>query len=243
MKYTIEYINESLPDKWKLISDKYENLDGELILNCPEGHEIHTSWRKIRNKCECPTCKANPLKSSNKKFIERKKGQRVCIGFDQATHITGYAVIVDDKLIDYGTYEAKGKTEIERISKVRQFLLSMIENWEPDIIGFEGIQLQDESQEKSNIAVTTYKILAELLGALKVTAAEANTSFEECHTGIWRKYCGVKGKSRTDKKSSMQMIVKKWYDITVTNDEADAIGIARYLNDVVLRKIIIHNWF
>ena len=42
---------------WKLISDKYENLDSELIFKCAEGHTIYAPWRKLRTKCECPICK------------------------------------------------------------------------------------------------------------------------------------------------------------------------------------------
>jgi hypothetical protein len=38
----------------------------------------------------------------------------------------------------------------------------------------------------------------------------------------------------------MQLIAKKEYDITVTDDEADAIGIGKYAAD--LNKIEVTNW-
>jgi hypothetical protein len=39
----------------------------------------------------------------------------------------------------------------------------------------------------------------------------------------WRAYSDVKGKQRVDKKKSAQLIIKKNFDVSVTQDEADAI--------------------
>ena len=49
--------------------------------------------------------------------------------------------------------------------------------------------------------------------------------YKVCPTNTWRSHCGVKGKTRVDKKRSMQNIVKKEFDVSVSDDEADAIGI------------------
>ena len=35
-------------------------------------------------------------------------------------------------------------------------------------------------------------------------------------------------KTKADKKKSAQLKVKEWYDVSVTNDEADAVCIGRY---------------
>lgn len=48
------------------------------------------------------------------------------------------------------------------------------------------------------------------------------------HTATWRNYNGVKGKTRSDRKKSAQLIVKNLYDIQVSEDVADAILIGRY---------------
>ena len=37
-------------ENWKLISDTYNNLDTEMIFQCPEGHTVYSSWKKLRNK-------------------------------------------------------------------------------------------------------------------------------------------------------------------------------------------------
>ena len=40
----------------------------------------------------------------------------------------------------------------------------------------------------------------------------------------------------------MQLLVKEWFDITITDDEADAIGIGKYISDVNFKKVEIINW-
>jgi hypothetical protein len=52
--------------------------------------------------------------------------------------------------------------------------------------------------------------------------------YKLAHTGTWRKYCGIKGKSRAEKKKSAQLLVQDFYSKRVTQDEADAICIGRY---------------
>ena len=98
----------------------------------------------------------------------------------------------------------------------------MIELWKPDFVGLEGIQYQQ------NMGVTTFETLARLQGILMETLYELNIQFSICHTNTWRAYCKVKGRTRTDKKRSMQMLAKEWFDITVTDDEADAICIGYF---------------
>lgn len=53
--------------------------------------------------------------------------------------------------------------------------------------------------------------------------------YEVCPTNTWRNACGVRGSTRAEKKKSMQQLAKKWYDVDITDDEADAIGIGKYL--------------
>ena len=38
------------------------------------------------------------------------------------------------------------------------------------------------------------------------------------------------------------MLAKEWFDITVTDDEADAIGIGKYVSEVLNKEIKIYNW-
>lgn len=71
---------------------------------------------------------------------------------------------------------------------------------------------------------------------------ELKVPFKICSTNTWRAHCGVKGQKRADKKRSMQLLVKEWFDITVTDDEADAIGIGKYVADFFQKQTQIVEW-
>ena len=128
------------------------------------------------------------------------------------------------------------------------WLISMIENWKPDFIGLEDIQLQDLGK-KGNIyaadnvvGIQTFKTLAHLQGILMEAIYEKKIPYELCPTPTWRAHCKVNGKTKTDKKRSMQILAKKWFDVSVSNDEADAIGIGKYVSEVAAKKVEIVSW-
>lgn len=241
-RITIELINEELKESgWKCISTEYKNLDGELQFNCKEGHLVCAPWKKIRTKRDCPVCKGNKYSSSDK-ILEtkpKKKGIKRVLALDQATKISGWSIFDGEELIRYGTFETNQSDEIERISTIKNWFLSMLNNWKPDFVAIEGIQFQEESSG-NKMGVTVFQGLARLQGVLMETCYSQKVDYTVCPTNTWRNHCGVKGRYRADKKRSMQLIAKKWYDISLTDDEADAIGIGRYAAD--LNKIEVTNW-
>lgn len=240
-RITIDSINEELAQSgWKCVSTEYKNLDSELQFNCEEGHLVCAPWKKIRTKHECPVCKNNKHKNNNALQIEpKKKGVKRILALDQATHISGWSIYDGQTLIRYGTFETNQKDEIARISTIKNWLISMLENWKPDFVGIEGIQFQDESSG-NKMGVTVFQGLARLQGVLMETCYAQKVDYTICPTNTWRNHCGVKGRYRADKKRSMQLIAKKWYDISLTDDEADAVGIGKYVAD--LNKIEVVNW-
>ena len=240
-KFTIESINEELaPTGWRCISEEYKNLDSELQFNCEEGHLVCAPWKKVRKLQECPVCKQNAHKTNKPLVVEpKKKGQKRVLALDQATHVTGWSIYDGQQLIRYGTFSTNQKDEIARISTVKNWLISMIENWKPDFVAIEGIQFQDESSG-NKMGVTVFQGLARLQGVLMETCYAQKIDYTVCPTNTWRNHCGVKGRYRADKKRSMQLIAKKWYDISLTDDEADAVGIGKYAAD--LNKIEVVNW-
>lgn len=238
-KITIDLINEQLPDNWKCISTEYKNLNSELSFQCDEGHQFYTSWKILRSKTICPICKNNTLKEKVLKIEPKNQNVLRILSIDQATYTSGWAIFDNNNLIRYGTYSTNLQDEIERDNNIKNWLISMINNWKPDIIGIEGIQLQEESSGYKT-PVTVFQMLARLQGILMEACFENKIQFIICPTNTWRHHCGVTGKYRADKKRSMQNIVKKIYDITVSNDEADAIGIGKYLSDISIIKT--ENW-
>lgn len=222
-RITIEQIQEELaPDNWKVISTEYKNLDSELIFECSEGHKVYNTWKKIRTKRDCPICAQNQLKDIESNIIPKKNNEFRVLALDQATKVSGWAIFSNEKLIKYGTFETQLENEIQRDIQIKNWLINVIKNWGIDFVALEGVQYEER------FGVTTFATLARLQGILMSLLEEMEVQYTICHTATWRNFCQVKGKTRADKKKSMQLKVKEWYDITVNNDCADAIGIGHY---------------
>lgn len=242
MKIKIEDIREELKkDNWILVSEKYENLDSELVFECNEGHRVFSSWKKLRNKRECPVCKNNKYKEQDTSVIPKKSKVKRVLALDQATYVNGWSIFDGKELVKYGLFETNADEAIERAEDVKNWLINMINNWKPDLVALEGIQFQNNLGSQS-IGVTTFEALARFQGILMMTCRELKVPFEICHTQTWRSFCGVKGKARADKKKSAQLIVKSLYDVSVTNDAADAILIGKYASDTFFNKTEIVDW-
>ena len=231
-----EIKNDISADGWILISDTYQNLDSNLEFKCNKGHTVIAPWKKIRENRICPICMRERLKTKEFKNTKKKKSEYRILALDQATHISGYAVFNNKNLIEYGTFEATGENDIERSVQVKQWLISLIDQFEIDFVGLEGIQYQTAA------GVTTFETLARLQGILAATCYEEKIPYKIAPTNTWRLHCGVKGRTRPDRKRSMQRLVKDWFNLTPTEDEADAIGIGKYFSDIQSPKVEIIDW-
>lgn len=216
------------PLGWELLSDSYTNLTTLMKFKCPEGHEIDTTWKKLRDKISCPICNQNPLKKAGlvQNIPIKKHGAVRTLGLDQATYTSGYSIYDDGELVAYGTFEANSKfKEAERIHEIKNWLIALIATAQPNVVGIEGIQYQQK------IGVTTFQTLARLQGVLIEVCVDLGVNFIVVPTNTWRHHCSVKGSVRYDKKMFIKQIVKEKYDITVSEDAADAIGIGKYTAD------------
>lgn len=219
-------------------------------MECPEGHKVFKSYGAIRNNFVCPVCKKNPYKNCQSINIPAKGKKFRILALDQATVLSGWSIFDDGELIKYGIISANEKFDkVARISIVRQWLINIIDSIKPDLILFEDIQLQDfnktfpgQKKQYDNIGVTTFKALAELIGVLENIAYEEGISYKIVHSGTWRKGVGVCGRTRADRKKNAQILVKKWYDVQVSEDEADAICIGRYGAINFTKKLEMFNW-
>lgn len=240
MKITLESIQQELdPLGWQVVSTEYKNLDTEMEFLCKEGHSVHSTWKKLRKNIECPLCKQNIY---NKEGVipSKKCGTRV-LALDQATHDTGWALYENTQLISHGVFHAPSGDDLKRYKAIRDWFVSMLKNTKPDYVGIEGIQFQDMSSGR-RMGVDVFEKLARLQGVLMITAEDFGVQFKICPTNTWRSHCGVKGRTRNDKKSSMQRLIKEWYDVTVSDDVADAIGIGKYVSETLTPMIQVENW-
>ena len=210
---------------WKLNQDEYVNLKTDLQVICPEGHDCFVSYEKWRRGAfECPICKQNQYYKSDNIAV-KKNGYRI-LAFDQASITSGWAVFDGEILVKYGKWSSEGTHSTERIAKTKYWVASMIQKWNPDEVVFEDIQLQKFGE--GNEAVLTFKKLAHLQGVLKNYCYENQILYSIVPSATWRAHVEIKGKTRQDKKKSAQLKVKRFYDISVTQDEADAILLGRY---------------
>lgn len=225
---------------WKVISEEYKNLNTPMDFECNEGHKVFLPYKNIRDKWECPICKQNKYHNFNETLPSKKKGVQRTLGLDQATHNTGYSIFDGQELIYAGVFQADAEDEIERDVQMRNWLSQLLINGRIDIVGIEGIQLQQFNDKM--IGVTTYQTLARLQGILMAACHDNNVDYVICPPATWRAHCDVKGRSRADKKRSMQLKIKDWFDITVSDDVADAIGIGKYISETHKKKVEIFNW-
>lgn len=234
-KIKIEDIRaELISQGWELISQSYTNLDTEMQFRCAEGHNVYSTWKKMRSELKCPICEQNVYNIKDTKIISKPKGAKRVLAFDQASRLSGWAIFDDKQLVKYGKIEFQGE-EIERYHQIKEWFISMIKMWDCDFVAIEGIQYQ-ENHGGTKMGVTVFQTLARLQGILLETAYNLGVESFVCPTNTWRAHCGVKGKSRTDKKKSMQLLVKQWYDVSLSNDEADAVGIGKYVADVLVKQ-------
>ena len=230
----------AIEHNWVVISEEYKNLDTDMTFECDEGHRVFLPYKKIRDKWICPICEENKYYNFDGIPKQKKKDVQRSIGLDQATHLTGYSIFDGENLVDAGIFQTTVEDEIERDIEVKNWLIQLIQKWKPDIIGLEGIQLQQFNDRM--VGVTTYQTLARLQGILMATCVEQEIDYRVCAPATWRSHCGVKGRTRADRKRSMQDLVKKWFDITVSDDVADAIGIGKYISEKHKKKVEIFNW-
>ena len=223
---------------WKVISTEYINLNTEMEFGCPEGHIVYTSWKKLRESFNCPSCTEAKKIYATTEVKSKSKGIHRTLSLDQATNITGWAIFDDKELVAYGKINFTQSDPFERISKVRNWLLNIIETWKPDKVALEDIQLQKFTGKNGHTegAVTTYKVLAQLQGVLAVTCFEKNIPCYIIHTATWRAHCKITARNRQDQKRAAQLYVANKYEKNVTQDEADAICIGVYMIEKHLKN-------
>ena len=147
------------------------------------------------------------------------------LAFDQSTRITGFAVIEDGTLIAHDKFSCLDDDMGERLVKIRQMIIGLNEIYQPDIIAFEDIQLQNNVVNN----VDTFKKLAEVFGVFYETLTEMDVDFDIVPSASWKNKLGIKGSKREEQKRNASNWVISEYGVKPTQDECDAICIAAYV--------------
>lgn len=141
--------------------------------------------------------------------------------FDQSTKKTGCSIWENKNLITYGVLEVNEKDPpIERLYQMYFQIKNLIENSNSNFVALEGVQFQNNYK--------TYSLLSQLQGLIFSTLFERDLSFVLVEPTVWKAYCGIKGKKREEQKINTIQMVRDKFNLEMSEDEADAIGLGWY---------------
>ena len=145
------------------------------------------------------------------------------LALDQASRTSGFAVFQEDQLVASGTFTYEDDDFSLRLVKIRNKVISLIEQYNINKILLEDIQLQGQTNN-----VETYRKLAEVRGVLSELACEMNIPHEIIHSQTWKSGLDIKGRDRTTQNRNAQAFVATTYNKKVSQDESDAICIGTH---------------
>jgi crossover junction endodeoxyribonuclease RuvC len=158
----------------------------------------------------------------------------IVLGCDQALGATGWAVIDTDgvpgreRVLEHGVVKTQpGVPDQERQQEIAATLLEIARRVKPDLIGLEGTQVQKNA--------STAIRLSELRGALLSSLKPLGCPLVTVPTATRRKQLGianVRGYGAVKQRACDAVLLR--YGLALTDDEADAIGIA--LGAVVVQR-------
>lgn len=145
------------------------------------------------------------------------------IGVDASSNKTGIAVFCDGQYIEHTLIDLhKIKDPDIRIPKMMVEICKYIKKHGADKI------IMEKSMMKNNI--DTVQKLSQIAGAVMLYAATKNMEFQFVYPSEWRKKIGLSQSSQITRevlKEEAVLAVKKEYDMELTDDECEAILIAR----------------
>ena len=141
---------------------------------------------------------------------------------DLSTKSSGFAVGQDQILQQHGCITAKSKDVEKRIIQMRKQITNLICEYSPDKIVMQQVRSETNSH--------TNKVLMWLQGIVVIAAYECNSKIQIQFVGAteWRAAIKIRqgrGVKRDEVKSRDIQYVKEKYNITVNDDQADALCI------------------
>lgn len=151
------------------------------------------------------------------------------LALDQSTKSTGYCVIQNNKVKDYGLITADSNLPIlERIRVMYFNIQDLIDKTKPDFVVFEGTQYQNNAG--------AFGGLSKLQGTILAILYDRDLSFYIVEPTCWKSFCKIKGRKRVEQKANTKIFVAEKYNVDVSEDEADAIGIATWAIGNIIKK-------
>lgn len=144
----------------------------------------------------------------------------IILGLDTSTTSTGWCIMENNEVLAYGVIKPPKKFNVlERIIYIEDEIKALIKAKKVEYVCIEDLV-------SFRNAFST-KGLAGLLMHIQIELRKREMLTILVRPSEWRKGI-VKGRTRTEQKQSSIDCVKSEYNLDVTDDEADAILIARY---------------
>ena len=159
----------------------------------------------------------------------------IIAGIDASTNCTGIAIFCDGTYITHTLIDLhKIKDPDVRIPKMMQEICKYLDGYQVDKI------IMEKSMLKTNI--DTVQKLSNLAGAVMFYAVSRGIEFKHLYPSEWRKVVGLRQSSKIKRevlKAEAIAAVKQEYNMELTDDESEAILLAR--SGFNLPKIVINN--
>lgn len=142
------------------------------------------------------------------------------LAFDQATTKTGYALFTNGSYLCHGLIDCHSEPDVGvRIEQIVGRISNVIAVHRPDIVVIEDTAMQRN--------VKVLRLLAQLQGMVLGCCMTQGIPCKIRKPAYWRKYLHfTQGRAKSaELKRQAQQIVKRRYNLTVSEDEADAICI------------------
>lgn len=146
------------------------------------------------------------------------------LALDQASLTSGFAVFKDDELFDYGKFTFSDNDIAERLVKIRNKVIELIDKYDINKIAFEDIQMQNSTNN-----VQTFKVLAEVYGVILELLQEKKINYVIISSNTWKSTLGIRGRARAEQKRNAQQFVLNTYNIKAIQDICDAICIGTHV--------------
>lgn len=153
------------------------------------------------------------------------------LALDQSSRTTGYTVLQNGKIAVVSHFDCVGDDLGDRLVQLRNYIDTLIKQYNIDEVVFEDIQLQDVNGNKET-GIKTFKILAEAFGVVHEYLTENKIKFGVAQPIKWKAHFKIAGKGRPQEKKLARAYVEKNYGIKCTEDEADSLCIALYYYDI-----------
>lgn len=147
-------------------------------------------------------------------------------GVDASTTATGVSVMQDGELIYHELIVIDSKKEKDAYKRIQEMLIGICAIL--DKYKIDKVYMEKAICKGGNVDITIK--LAYLSGGMSLYCTQKNIEFNNPVPSTWRKLVGIptgRGVLRDTQKQTAIKAVKDWYKISVNDDVAEAILLAR----------------